>query len=83
MCNNINEHLNIDEVFIKIERANGIRGNTSPQPIIVKFLHYKDSENCLKIYLEKCKNIVNQAPDNLTNEGDVWKTIHVIDYFPE
>ena len=36
-----------------------------------------------KTYHEKSKNIVNQAPDNPTNEKDEWKTIRVSEYFPE
>ena len=47
---NIDEHLNIDEASIQIERAHlsGVK-NSSP-PIIVKFLHYKDKKNVLKTY---------------------------------
>ena len=44
----------------------------SPQPIIVKFSHFKDRENVLNAYCEKRKSIVNQAPENPTNEEDVW-----------
>ena len=77
------EHLNIDEASIQIERAYRIRGKNSPRPIIVKFSHYKDRENVLKTYRKKHKNIVNQAPDNPTNEEDVWKTIRVSEYFSE
>ena len=77
------EHHNIDEASIQIERAYRIRGKNSPRPIIVKFSHYKDRENVLKTYRKKHKNIVNQAPDNPTNEEDVWKTIRVSKYFSE
>ena len=85
MGNYIDEYLtyNIDEASIQIERTHRIQGKNSPGPIIVKFLHYKDIENVLKTYHEKRKNIVSQAPDNPTNEEDVWKTIYVSEYFPE
>ena len=47
----------------------------------MKFSHFKDRENVLKTYHEKRKNIVNQVPDNRTNEKDVWKTIRVSEHF--
>ena len=53
MQNYIDEHLNIDEASIQIERANHIRGKNSPQPIIVKLSHYKDRENFLKAYCKQ------------------------------
>ena len=75
MRNFIDEHLTSDEASIEIERAHRIRCKISPRRIIVKLKH-------LKMYREKRKNIVNQAPDNPTNE-DVWKTICVSEYFLE
>ena len=51
MQNYIDEHLNIDEASIQIERAHRIRGKKSPRPIIVKFLLYNDRENVLKAYI--------------------------------
>ena len=36
-----------------------------------------------KLIAKNAKNIVNQAPDNSTNEEDVWKTITVSENFPE
>ena len=62
-----------------MERAHRIRGKKSPLPIIVKFSHYKASLD----FLQKSKNIVNQAPDNPTNEEDVWKKIRISEDFPE
>ena len=64
---NIDEHLNIDEASIQIERAHlsGVK-NSSP-PIIVKFLHYKDKKKCSQNLSLK----THQAPDNHTNEEDV------------
>ena len=53
--NYIDEHLNIDKTFIQFERAPRIRGKTSPRPINVRFLIYKDRENVLKAYCEKRK----------------------------
>ena len=49
----------------------------------MKFLHYKDREIVLKAYCEKRKNIVNQAPDNPTDEEDAWNTTRVSKDFPE
>ena len=51
----------------------------SPLPIIVKLSHYKASLDLLQ---KKAENIVNQAPDNRTNEEDVWKTIRISEDFP-
>ena len=48
----------------------------------MKLSHYKERENVLKTYREKRKNILNPAPDNTTNEDDLWKTIRVSEYFP-
>ena len=83
MLNHIDEHLNLDEASIQIERAHRIRGKQSSRPIIVKFLHYKDREFVFKAYCEKRKNIVNQPADNPSNQEDAWKTIHVCEDFPE
>ena len=83
MRNYIDEHINIDEASFQIIRAYRIRGKNSPRPVIVKFSRYKDRGNVLKTFREKRKNIVNQAPDNSSNEEDVWKIIRVSEDFPE
>ena len=36
-----------------------------------------------KLIAKNAQNILNQAPDNPTNEDDLWKTIRVSEYFPE
>ena len=41
----IDEHLNINETSIQIERADRFRGKNSLRLIIVKLSHYKDREN--------------------------------------
>ena len=51
--NNIEEHLNIDEASIQIERVYRIRGKYSPRPIIVAFSHYKDIEKLFSKLISK------------------------------
>ena len=83
MRNFIDEHLNIDEAFIQLEK-----------PIVtgVKTLHDQFKGRSCTIKIEKMfskliakyeKNIVNQAPDNPKNEEDACKTIRASEYFPE
>ena len=84
MQNYIDEHHSKDEASIKFKRAPRIRGKRSPRPILMKSSINTERENVLKAYCEKRKkNTVNQAPDNPTNEEDVWKTITANGEFPE
>ena len=79
--NYIDEHLNIDEASIQIERALRIRCKNSPRPIIAKFSHYKDRENVLKCIAKNAKTSWLRL--QITLQRKMYGRIYVCEYFLE